>query len=546
MHPALSISELLQGIFRLASPSGKGRMQALLNYALVCHAWKPDALELLMAVLEDVVVDIRMIARALGAMMKGGVVEERLIFPSPPGPDTWRRFQGTFSLRVRSIVVDLKTENDSRLLEVMAKTRPHSFDSFFPNLRRMTVIDDERLLLSDCRDAILMLMNRSVESLSLKSKPEVEQDEDPPSDLPLFFEDFAAIGDRMPHLTSLLISGAYTIDLDIGDEIAILCSRLPSLTELELPSLNDYTRVIESVARHCPQLQGLTCFETELIAAQSVLPMPSLKRLNLGLEYLSELVRFMNQHPVPALETCLFFFDPIYTEPQDLRNLFTLLSSLPHITKIEYSMRGFGEDFELNFGELRPVLQCRNIRELHCGHSRISLTDADLVILGRSLPCLESLMLSPFLHDLEEPEDMPTLRGLIDLTEHATKLRYLQLRLLPIYPPTDSMDNDATTESNKDELTLDSIKSFHCLEQLCVCRSLLDPDWTLVTTLVLGRILPLKCRFRYCALLDHDGPWGVDREEGEVMLSIAEWEKVSFGLKFRAAASCGKVALPSL
>jgi hypothetical protein len=471
------------------------------------------------------------------------------VFEQTPDLAIWTRFQRIYAPSVRKLVMDLKLERDRSLLEDIVKTRPRSFGpAFFPKLRQMTIVDSEVLRLTGCRKLVTLFMNHTVQSLAFKCRQQIENvdSDDYPSELPFFFNKFIAVGARMPHLTSLTISDAFSIDLDIANKLYSLFRRLPELTELELPAFKDYTKVLTCLARHCTRLKSLTCLQTELLAAEPIVPMPSLKRLMLGYVGVCELDKFFTQHPVKALEICGMSFEADHTEPQGLAKLFTALSSSRRIMKINLDILGADSDFQIGFDRLQPLLQCNKLRDIICQQVIVSMTDADLCSLGRSLPCLESLRLSP--HKPEpQPDniDLPTLRGLVNFAHYARKLRILQLRFSPVYRPA-GLRLGATRQGHQDELTLDRLSErFKSLTQLSVGQSRIDRQWSQVVAVVFGQILPLGCTVEYISATLIDEADDMEPEDYHALeISDAEWDKIIFGLELRAITNGGKVALP--
>ncbi|KAF5371610.1 hypothetical protein D9758_003495 [Tetrapyrgos nigripes] len=198
--------------------------------------------------------------------------------------------------------------------------------------------------------------------------------------------------------------------------------------------------------------------------------------------------------------------------------LFELIGALPQITELY-----FYAEANLGFNDIRPLLQVETLTHLELWNVSVSMTDAELSSIGRSLPCLESLELDACPNRV--PDTVPTLRGLIDLAKHALKLQRLTILISPVFRPSD------TDDGALDALKLDTLTRFQCLEFLDIGKfrigqSRLDPKWSSVVVCVLGHILPLGCTFEF---------WKTERpvRDEVVHRSDEEWGKVAFALDHR-------------
>ncbi|KAF5350907.1 hypothetical protein D9758_010513 [Tetrapyrgos nigripes] len=122
----------------------------------------------------------------------------------------------------------------------------------------------------------------------------------------------------------------------------------------------------------------------------------------------------------------------------------------------------------------------------------------------------------------DEPDSFPTLKGLLNLAEHALQLRILKIQIIPTFPIAGNNSSDL----------LDTLNSFRHLDHLDLGYSRLDPAWSRVVSMIMGRILPSDCQF------DVREPYNEER-------SNVAWKKVKEELEIIKAYRRGSVVLPS-
>ncbi|KAF5364949.1 hypothetical protein D9758_008118 [Tetrapyrgos nigripes] len=501
-HQALMIAELRQQIFFYLS----SRNKSLLACALVCHQWQDDALDYLWKRITSME-----FSRALGPIRKrtpDDPNDQMTVFEETLGLDAWRRFERLYSHRVRHLdLAELRLNQYYCILTTMASTRPPSSSRIFPNLREMSVHGSGLLLpTSGFETKVVQFMHERIESFSLYGNGKETLELGFPSMFTI-----KAIGDYMPRLTTLVIDLYYcAFDHRFTDAMAICCSRLPPLVDLDLgPVVNEpdsYAVVIESAACNCPCLEAVVVGGIGFFPSSAIpVPMPSLKKLEVDESVAIHTLRLLQQYPMPSLQELDLTSLMERASLAEYQNLaMHIVTSFPQLTTLNF-----------NISLSAHIVPCR-------GDEVNPFTDEDMGFLGRCLPALEIL---GFDFCCAQDVKRPTLQGLSNLAEHALKLQSLNLVILPTHPAASNTNSDqglAMLTSG----SLSSMNRFRCLERLGLGDSHLHPKWTIVVLEVLGYMLPLGCDLRIPAL-DYDlgGP--------DIIQSNKEWEKVISGLRNR-------------
>ncbi|KAF5350856.1 hypothetical protein D9758_010524 [Tetrapyrgos nigripes] len=474
-HDVLFLPELRRQIFfQLSSDtSAKQRRSDLRSCALACSDWQNDALDLLWESLDS----IEPIAMVLGTIKRRNprnYKDKMLVFENPPDSAAWGRVR-IYSERVRELVLGF------------GNYLPLEYDVL------KVIVDDEY---PGCEEILVEFFHQQVDSLIL----DIQWD-DAYSLVSLFTQSILKEAGRcFHHLTSLspkLWDEVETPQVYV-EAIAASFSLFPGLVKLEVlccpEDVWDFSVILREAAQYCPNLESIPCssVRTSRSSSKSV-SVQSLRRLEASDSDAQALINLLEGHPMPELT--IF--------KMDSREFDWVFGSAMECQRLS-----------------EAVWICRSILSIDLTDLiRFSITDDDLTFLGCCLPSLKVFKALPY----ESPGSLPSLKGLHNLAEHAVQLRILKIQIIPTYPIAGSGSSD---------LVLDTLNSFKHLDHLDLGYSSLDPAWSRVVSLIMGRILPLDCQFDV-------------KERYVEEHSDATWKKVKEELEIIRAYCRGSVVLPS-
>ncbi|KAF9459847.1 hypothetical protein BDZ94DRAFT_984800 [Collybia nuda] len=420
MHPALSISELLNIIFAHLD------QRSNLNNARVCKQWYHSSQAARWREINGWR-DFDALFRKLAPIKWVDYMNKRKEFSEYPRLKDWERFE-EYSKLVRTISLD-DSEKYNAIFDIVGQTRPYI--NIFPNLYTLQWNATRKEF------HYLLFVHPNVKEFIATLPPTSTRQAEFETWVPLFVDSIS----RMPLLQHLEIR-CDEFEPTTRHRLLEVIKGLRCLRTILLPRYHITARIIEEVSL-LPHLKKLSSQETGIDRTIFTFPQfdpclrkeafPSLTTLSICADVQSS-SQFLSQRYFPSNIRRLHLEMPSLENPGAVRSLLetvagtcTLIEEVSFRDQDVHDHREMTPQDQIGLETLRPVFACPMLTTLEIRHHYpLALGTPELEILASELPSIETLLLNE--GPIHHPERSPlTLDVLLIFSSRCRKLQKLGL-----------------------------------------------------------------------------------------------------------------------